>query len=194
MKKILAVLVSLMLVFSFAVTSFAADTKSGEMSPAFGDFDPNTITDMFAGLDLSAITGAVDGLDLSMITGLFEGMDADAVTNLLGDMDLSGLTDILGGLDIGALLGGVTGDNNGGAEDTTKAPETEKGSDAETTTKKPDSTTTTKPAETTTKKPAGTNNDKNNIAQTGDNGMISAFAVCAIAAGAFIVLSKKKEA
>ena len=48
-------------------------------------------------------------------------------------------------------------------------------------------------AETTTKK-AGTNNDKNNIAQTGDNGMIAAFAVCAVAAGAFIVLSKKKEA
>ena len=37
-------------------------------------------------------------------------------------------------------------------------------------------------------------NNTGNIPQTGDNGMVAAFAVCAIAAGAFIVLSKKKEA
>ena len=48
------------------------------------------------------------------------------------------------------------------------------------------------PTEAPTTQPSG--GSTGNIPQTGDNGMISAFAVCAIAAGAFIVLSKKKEA
>jgi LPXTG-motif cell wall-anchored protein len=183
MKKIFAVLMALVLALSFSVTSFAAETKSGEISPAFADFDPATFMDMFAGMDLSALTGALDGMDLGAITGLFEGMDTAILTGLLGDLDLSGLTDILGGLDIGGLLGG-------GGETPTEAPTT-----AAPTTAAPTTAPTT--AAPTTAAPTtapSTGNNTGKLPQTGDNGMLSAFAVCAVAAGAFIILSKKKEA
>ena len=71
------------------------------------------------------------------------------------------------------------------------------GSDSgdETTTASGDETTTASGDETTTAPSGGNGNNTGNIPQTGsDNGMVAAFAVCAVAAGAFIVLSKKKEA
>jgi LPXTG-motif cell wall-anchored protein len=182
MKKIFAVLMALVLALSFSVTSFAAETKSGEISPAFADFDPATFMDMFAGMDMSAITGALEGMDLGAITGLVEGLDPSMLTGLLGDVDLGGLTDILGGLDIGGLLGG----GSSAPEETTAAPTT-----AAPTTAAPTTAAPTTAAPTTA---PSTGNNTGKLPQTGDNGMLSAFAVCAVAAGAFIILSKKKEA
>ncbi len=180
MKKILAILLSIVLAFSVSVTSFAAETESGEISAAFADFDPADIMNMFAGMDLSAITGALGSLGLGDLSGLLEGFDVSMITDLLGDMNLSGLTDILGGLDIGSLLGGLGGGSDSGDETTTASG---------------DETTTASGDETTTAPLGGNGNNTGNIPQTGsDNGMVAAFAVCAVAAGAFIVLSKKKEA
>ena len=59
-------------------------------------------------------------------------------------------------------------------ESTTEAPADDDNKDEEKPTEAPD-------------------NNKGDIPQTGDNGIVAAFAVCAVAAGAFIVLSKKKE-
>lgn len=189
MKKVLAVLVAVVLAFSLSVTSFAAETKSGEISAAFADFDPSTITDMLSGVDLGSITGSLGSMDLGAITGLFEGVNLDSITDMFGDLNLGGLTDILGGLDISGLLGGLGGnkDDNKG-DDPTVSP-----TDKDNTTKAPDATTA---APTTAAPTTSPSNNGGNIPQTGssDNGMISAFAICAIAAGAFIVLSKKKEA
>lgn len=180
MKKILAILLSVVLAFSVSVTSFAAETESGELSAAFADFDPADIMNMFSGMELSAITDALGSLGLGDLSGLLDGFSVDTITNLLGDMNLSGLTDILGGLDIGSLIGGLIGGGDSGDETTTAASG--------------DETTTASGGETTTAT-NGNGNNTGNIPQTGsDNGMVAAFAVCAVAAGAFIILSKKKEA
>lgn len=190
MKKFAAILMALVLALSVSVTSFAADTQSGEVSGAFADFDPFT-ADVFAGMDMSAITNLLGGADLSMITGLFEGLDVGMIT------------DILGGLDLGGLLGGGSnedeapeeepteapegdGDNNNGDEDPEGDGEDNNGDEDPTEAPTEDNKDDEKPTE------APDNND-GDIPQTGDNGIVAAFAVCAVAAGAFIVLSKKKE-
>ena len=44
MKKIFAVLMALVLALSLSVASFAAETESGEISAAYADFDPASVT------------------------------------------------------------------------------------------------------------------------------------------------------
>ncbi len=182
MKKVLSVLIACILVVcSLGLTASA----SGEISQAFADFDPQSVMDMFAGVDLGGLTDSLGNMDVSAITNLFKGMDLETITNLFDGLDLGKISDILGGIDIGDLINGIkptkpsttkedtSGDNN----DTTKAPDNNND-----TTKTPD----------TTKAPD--NNNNNSIPKTGDKGIVVALSVCGMAAAAFLVVSKKKEA
>ncbi len=186
MKKFAAILMALVLALSVSVTSFAADTQSGEVSGAFADFDPFT-ADVFAGMDMSAITNLLGGADISMITGLFEGLDVGMIT------------DILGGLDLGGILGGGSDEDEAPEEEPTEPPvddDYDNGEDEEPTEAPEEDESTEAPADDNKDEEKPTeapDNNKGDIPQTGDNGIVAAFAVCAVAAGAFIVLSKKKE-
>lgn len=185
MKKVLSVLIACILVVcSLGLTASA----SGEISQAFADFDPQSIMDMFAGVDLGGLTDSLGNMDVSAITNLFKGMDLETITNLFDGLDLGKISDILGGIDIGGLIGGLkptkpstTKEDVSG--DTTKAPDTTKAAD--------NNNDTTKVSDTTK---APVNNNNNSIPKTGDKGIVVALSVCGMAAAAFLVVSKKKEA
>ena len=185
MKKVLSVLIACILVVcSLGLTASA----SGEISQAFADFDPQSIMDMFAGVDLGGLTDSLGNMDISAITNLFKGMDLETITNLFDGLDLGKISDILGGIDIGDLIKGIKPtkpsttkeDVSGDTDNTTKAPDTTKASDNNNNTAD------------TTKAPV--NNNNNSIPKTGDKGIVVALSVCGMAAAAFLVVSKKKEA
>lgn len=182
MKKVLSVLIACILVVcSLGLTASA----SGEISQAFADFDPQSIMDMFAGVDLGGLTDSLGNMDVSAITNLFKGMDLETITNLFDGLDLGKISDILGGIDIGDLIKGIKPtkpstikeDVSGDTDNTTKAPDNNNDN-----TKAPDTTK------------ASNNNNNNSIPKTGDKGIVVALSVCGMAAAAFLVVSKKKEA
>lgn len=182
MKKVLSVLIACaLIVCSLGLTASA----SGEITQAFADFDPQSIMDMFAGVDLGGLTDSLGKMDISAITNLFKGMDLDTIKNLFDGLDLGKISDILGGIDIGGLIGGLkptkpstTKENaSGDTDNTTKATDTTKAPDTNNTTKAP-----------------GNNSNNNSIPKTGDKGIVVALSVCGMAAAAFLVVSKKKEA
>lgn len=184
MKKFLSVLLAFTLIFcSLGLTASA----SGEISSAFADFDPQDIMDMFAGVDLGGLTDSLGDMDISGITDLLKGLDLETITNLFDGLDFGKLSDILGGIDIGSLINGLK---------TTKPATTKEPSSGDDTTKAPDNNDTTKaPAgDDTTKGGNNGGNGGNNIPATGDKGIVVALSVCGMAAAAFLVVSKKKEA
>lgn len=185
MKKFLSVLLAFTLIFcSLGLTASA----SGEISSAFADFDPQDIMDMFAGVDLGGLTDSLGSMDISGITDLLNGLDISTITNLFDGLDFGKLSDILGGIDIGSLINGLK---------TTKPSTTKEPSSGDDTTKTTDTTKAPTGGDDTTKDTnnGGNNgNGGNNIPATGDKGIVVALSVCGMAAAAFLVVSKKKEA
>ena len=113
MKKLIALVLSLVLMFSLPLGTMAASVQApvvqkAELTPFFADFDISTILEM-ADFDLGSIFSFFEDFDIiGMITSLFGNFDLGSLFGG-GDFDFLGIImDLIGGLQGGAAVAAVT--------------------------------------------------------------------------------------
>lgn len=182
MKKLIAVVLSLTLVFSLPLSSLAADNtvkapavQSAELTHFFADFDPSTILEMLADFDLGSIFGMFEDFDIiGMISGLFGDFDLGSIFGG-GDFDFLGM--------IMDLIGGLFGGGGGGGGDTTTTT-TEPEDSTEPTDEYTEPTDTTEPV---------TDIPKTGVTGSAENGFAIAVALTFVASCAYVATRKNKS-
>ncbi|HOL79450.1 MAG TPA: hypothetical protein PLA10_05420 [Clostridiales bacterium] len=179
MKKLIALVLSLVLMFSLPLGTMAASVQApvvqkAELTPFFEDFDISTILEM-ADFDLGSIFSFFEDFDIiGMITSLFGNFDLGSLFGG-GDFDFLGIImDLIGG-----LFGGGGGGDGGGGDDETTEP-TDEYTD-------PSDEYPTDETEPVTDIP------KTGASNGAANGLAVAVAITFIASCAFVATRKNKE-
>jgi len=177
MKKLIALVLSLVLMFSLPLGTMAASVQApvvqkAELTPFCADFDISTILEM-ADFDLGSIFSFFEDFDIiGMITSLFGNFDLGSLFGG-GDFDFLGIImDLIGG-----LFGG--GGGGGGGDDETTEP-TDEYTD-------PSDEYPTDETEPVTDIP------KTGASNGAANGLAVAVAITFIASCAFVATRKNKE-
>ncbi|HOJ35142.1 MAG TPA: hypothetical protein PLK93_01065 [Clostridiales bacterium] len=175
MKKLIALVLSLVLMFSLPLGTMAASVQApvvqkAELTPFFEDFDISTILEM-ADFDLGSIFSFFEDFDIiGMITSLFGNFDLGSLFGG-GDFDFLGI--------IMDLIGGLFGGGGGGGDDETTEP-TDEYTD-------PSDEYPTDETEPVTDIP------KTGASNGAANGLAVAVAITFIASCAFVATRKNKE-
>jgi len=179
MKKLIALVLSLVLMFSLPLGTMAASVQApvvqkAELTPFSADFDISTILEM-ADFDLGSIFSFFEDFDIiGMITSLFGNFDLGSLFGG-GDFDFLGIImDLIGG-----LFGGGGGGGGGGGDDETTEP-TDEYTD-------PSDEYPTDETEPVTDIP------KTGASNGAANGLAVAVAITFIASCAFVATRKNKE-
>lgn len=179
MKKLIALVLSLVLMFSLPLGTMAASVQApvvqkAELTPFCADFDISTILEM-ADFDLGSIFSFFEDFDIiGMITSLFGNFDLGSLFGG-GDFDFLGIImDLIGG-----LFGGGGGGDGGGGDDETTEP-TDEYTD-------PSDEYPTDETEPVTDIP------KTGASNGAANGLAVAVAITFIASCAFVATRKNKE-
>ena len=175
MKKLIALVLSLVLMFSLPLGTMAASVQApvvqkAELTPFCADFDISTILEM-ADFDLGSIFSFFEDFDIiGMITSLFGNFDLGSLFGG-GDFDFLGI--------IMDLIGGLFGGGGGGGDDETTEP-TDEYTD-------PSDEYPTDETEPVTDIP------KTGASNGAANGLAVAVAITFIASCAFVATRKNKE-